>query len=199
MRELLMLVTGLLWIAACVQQPANPPAARPAAGKPAAPLPHEDFHTYCTHAACQHDVDIDLVQANGGRYHRHFDLLPPSVQPHLVTVHPGQTVKAAASFEDGKFIGWSEAAAAKPGDVLLTFKLQQGIAGMMLSVHNDSDRPVKLTLLKVDLQAADDEPEHTSSCPVMARGGDFETWPEPVFEIDVRSAGLVPAVAGICN
>lgn len=198
MRNLVMVIAGVLSLAACARQPANPSATSPAAAA-AVPPPQEDFRSFCSHAACQHDVDIDLTQADGRLYHRHFDLLPPSVQPQLVTVYPGQTVKVAATFKDGKFAGWAEATAAKLGDVVLSFDLRQGSAGMMLSVHNDSETRVKLSVAKVDLQAASDEPKHTSSCPVMPGGGDFETWPEPVFQIDVQSADISPAMAGACD
>lgn len=194
-----MIVAGLLWIVACAQQPvaAPTPAAQPAAEVPAAAPAHEDFQTYCTHAACQHDVDIDLTQADGNKYHRHFSLMPPTVQPQLITVYPGQTVKAAAAFKDGQFTGWTTVPAAQAGDVVLTFKLEQGAAGMMLSVHNDSGKQVKLALYKVDLQHPDDDPAYTSSCPVLAGGDGFETWPESIFEIDVRSADI--SAASACN
>src|SRR5690242_3319132 len=115
MRKPALVVTALLWIAACAQQPATPPAVAPAVMQPAAPSPPEDFRTFCIHAACQHDVDIDLIQPGLVQYHRHFDLLPPSVQPQVVTVYAGQKVKAAATFKDGKFAGWTEAPAAKAG------------------------------------------------------------------------------------
>lgn len=195
MRKLTMVAAGLLCIAACARQPAQPPTAAPATVPPS----HEDFRTFCSHADCQRDVDIDLATSDGKLYHRHFALLPPSVQPDLVTIYPGQKVQAAAVFRDGKFGGWVEAGAAKPGDVLLAFELQQGPAGMVLSIHNGSQKTVKLALAKVDLRASGDDPQHTSSCPVLAGGADSETWPEPIFEIDVQSADLSPAAAGTCD
>ncbi|HEY3644996.1 MAG TPA: hypothetical protein VGM16_06620 [Gammaproteobacteria bacterium] len=197
MRKLAMVIAGLSWMAGCAQQPAKSTAAQAVAAAPAPPP--EDFRTFCTHAACQHDVDVDLVQADGGKYHRHFDLLPPSVQPQLITIYPGQKVQAAATFKDGKFAGWIDASAAKADDVILSFDLEQGSIGMTLSIHNDGQKLVKLDLSKLDLQAASDEPQHTSSCPVFAGKGDFELWSEPVFEIDVVSADISPAAAGICN
>lgn len=194
-----MMIAGLLGIAACAQQPATAPipAAPPAATAPAAA--HEDFQTYCSHADCQHDVDIDLIQADGSKYHRHFSLMPPTVQPQLVTIYPGQTVKAAASFKDGKFAGWTTVKEAKPDDVVLAFKLEQVEPGMMLSVVNDSGKQVKLALYKVDLQHPEDDPAYTSSCPVLAGSGGFEHWPEPIFEIDVRSADISLTSTGYCN
>ena len=198
MRKLTMVVMGLLWLQGCAQHPVEP-AATPAATTTVAPSPHEDFRTFCTHAACQHDVDIDLIQAGLAGYHHHFELLPPAVQPEVVTVYAGQKVKAAATFKDGRFAGWVEPAAATADDVILTFDLQQGSSGMMLDMHNDSQKMVKLSLYKVDLRAIGGEPQYTSSCPVMAGAGDFETWPEPVFEIDVRSAEISASAAGACN
>lgn len=193
MRNPAMILAALLWIAGCARQPTH------ASATPVAPPAQEDFRTFCTHAACQRDVDIDLIQAGLGEYHHHFELLPPSVQPEVVTVYAGQKVKAAATFKDGKFAGWVAPAAATADDVMLSFDLQQASSGMMLDVHNDSQRMVKLSLFKVDLRAVGGEPQYTSSCPVMAGTGDFETWPEAVFEIDVRSADLSPSAAGACN
>src|SRR5579871_6156010 len=115
----------MVLLAACAHAPPMPgaPTDKPASSGSMPPVKAGEFEAFCAspNANCQHDIDIDLVDSDGSKFHKHFDLMPPSVQPGFVTIYPGQTIKAAASFQDGKFSGWIEASTAKPDDIVLTF------------------------------------------------------------------------------
>ncbi len=153
----------------------------------------ENLETYCETSVelCRKNLRIVLRRKEGEAYDETFALLPPAVQPGMLSVHPGETVRAVPQFENGEFAGWRTPKADEPADTqILTISLEQNdkSEGMMASVGTNTGPALKLRmgLVRID---GDDAPESTSSCPLAEGGGHtFEMWPYPVFVLLVADA-----------
>lgn len=170
-----------------------------AATRPAAASEHaknadeENLETYCETSVepCRKNVRIVLRRKEGEAYDETFALLPPAVQPGMLSIHPGETVRAVPEFENGEFAGWRTPKADEPADTqILTISLEQSEnnPGMMASVGTNTGPALKLRmgLVRID---GDDSAESTSSCPLEEGGGHtFEMWPYPVFVLLVADA-----------
>jgi hypothetical protein len=136
-----------------------------------------------------------LRREKGATYDRTFELLPPAVQTGILSVHPGETVRAVPLFEKGEFAGWREPKPDEPADTqILTIALSQSDkgAGMSAQVSTNSGPALKLRMGLIRLDG-NDEPESTSSCPLMAGGfSSFEMWPYPIFVLLVATPSTPP-------
>lgn len=169
-------------------------AMRPAAaGEPAKNADEENLDTYCETSVepCRKHLRIVLRRKEGEAYDETFALLPPAVQPGMLSIHPGETVRAVAEFENGEFAGWRTPKADEPADTqILTISLEQieNDAGMRANVGTNTGPALKLRmgLVRID---GDDSAESTSSCPLAEGGGHtFEMWPYPIFVLLVADA-----------
>lgn len=159
---------------------------------------------YCKTSAspCREHLRIQLRRDKGESYDRTFDLLPPPVQPNMISVHPGETVRAVPIFENDTFTGWRAPRADDPADTqTLTIQLEQapGRADMLAHVGNNTASTLKLRmgLVRID---GDNAPESTSSCPLRPGMTNFESWPYPIFVLIVAEAKRIPeAEAGLCQ
>jgi hypothetical protein len=152
----------------------------------------DEFEAFCQHAACQRNVVVELREPGESVYKKTFDLMPPSVQPMMLTLFPGQSIEAAASFKDGQFTGWRPVAEAGPDDVRMSFRFSQDEKAphpMLLMIVNKGSKNIKLDLGQMRPQ--DEDPMRTSSCPVLAGKGDVEFWPYPIVELLVGTPKLV--------
>lgn len=171
-----------------------------AAAEPQTDAPTEDqagiaaeLRAYCktSPVPCRENLQVVLRRDKGENYERTFQLLPPSVQPDMVSVHPGETVRAVPLFENGRFAGWRAPRADEPAETqILTIALEQmdDDVGMMASVSTNTGPALKLRMGLIRLDGGD-EPESTSSCPLQAGGSrGFEMWPYPIFVLLVADA-----------
>ena len=171
------------------------PSGEAAADDQAAQL--EALRTYCrtSPAPCREHLRITLRRDNGKPYDRTFDLLPPAVQPDMVSVHPGETVRAVPLFKDGKFSGWRMPRPDEPaGTQIVTIHLAQAEkgVGMTAKVSTNSGEGLKLRMGLVRLDGTD-QPEATSSCGLRSGGfTSFESWPYPIFVLLVADAKHLP-------
>lgn len=153
----------------------------------------ENLETYCETSAepCRKNLRIVLRRKEGEAYDETFALLPPAVQPGMLSIHPGETVRAVPEFENGEFAGWRTPKADEPVETqILTISLEQSdkSEGMMASVGTNTGPALKLRmgLVRID---GDDKAESTSSCPLAEGGGHtFEMWPYPMFVLLVAEA-----------
>jgi hypothetical protein len=194
------LAAALLAIGACFA--AAPAAAQTATGAEPASPPAADasrsdasgngeLRRYCETANCRRNLRVVLRRDKGKTYDQTFELLPPAVQTGMISVHPGETVRAVPLFENGTFAGWREAKPDEPADTqILTIALSQSdkSAGMSAQVSTNTGPALKLRMGLIRLDG-NDEPESTSSCPLMAGGfSSFEMWPYPIFVLLVADA-----------
>jgi hypothetical protein len=194
------LAATLLAIGACLAT--APAAAQTATGGESASAPAADaapddasgtdeLRKYCETANCRRNLRVVLRREQGATYDRTFELLPPAVQTGMVSVHPGENVRAVPLFENGEFAGWREPKPDEPADTqILTIALSQSDkgAGMSAQVSTNGGPALKLRMGLIRLDG-NDEPESTSSCPLMAGGfSSFEMWPYPIFVLLVADA-----------
>jgi hypothetical protein len=194
------LAATLLAIGACLAT--APAAAQTATGGESASAPAADaapddasvtdeLRKYCETANCRRNLRVVLRREKGATYDRTFELLPPAVQRGMVSVHPGETVRAVPLFENGEFAGWREPKPDEPADTqILTIALSQSDkgAGMSAQVSTNGGPALKLRMGLIRLDG-NDEPESASSCPLMAGGfSSFEMWPYPIFVLLVADA-----------
>ncbi|MFZ5637254.1 MAG: hypothetical protein ACOY82_11815 [Pseudomonadota bacterium] len=160
-------------------------------------------HCKTSASPCRENLQVVLRRDGGETYDRTFALLPPAVQPHMISVHPGEIVRAVPLFENERFAGWRAPRADEPADTqILTIDLDQmdDKAGMMASVSTNTGPALKLRMGLVRLDGSD-EPESTSSCPLRAGGWkNFEMWPYPIFVLLVADAARpTPEDEGVCR
>ena len=151
----------------------------------------DTLREHCKTAPCRRDIRIRLRREKGDVYDETFELLPPAVQPGLLSIHPGETVSAVPIFENGEFTGWRLPGPDEPaGTQILTIKLSQSDdrPNMMARVSTNTGPALKLRMGLIRLDG-NEEPESTSSCP-LAEGGfsSFEMWPYPIFVLLVADA-----------
>jgi hypothetical protein len=167
------------------------------------PAGDSELREFCKTAPspCRENLRVMLRRDKGEPYDMTFDLLPPPVQAGMVTVHPGETVRAVPLFENGEFSGWRAAKPDEPADVqILTIALEQmeGDTGMQARVTTNTGPALKLRMGLMRLDS--DEPESTSSCPLNAGGSStFEMWPYPVFMLLVADAKRVGDDDMVCR
>jgi hypothetical protein len=65
---------------------------------------------------------------------------------------------------------------------------------MLLKVTNPFSQSLKFNMGMMPLDS--DKLLKTSSCPVMAGGSSFESWPEPVFQVVLGNARFIDADKG---
>jgi hypothetical protein len=166
------------------------------------PASTDELREYCKTAPspCREHLQVKLRRDSGPLYDKTFDLLPPPVQQGMVTVHPGETVRAVPLFENDAFSGWRAVKPDEPADTqILSIELDQmeGKTGMMARVTTNTGPPLKLRMGLMRLDS--EEPESTSSCPLAAGGGVYEMWPYPIFMLLIADAERVSDDDMVCR
>jgi hypothetical protein len=148
------------------------------------------FTKYCETHACRRNVDVSVRKAGGGSARIRNAIMPPAIQSKFINVLPGERIEAVVEIKDGQFIGWR---APKPGDgdkvhrITVEFQQNKDDAGMLATIRHSGPTRIKLDLGIVRVDGSQ-QPEHTSSCPLMAEGSDQESWPYPMFQLFVGDA-----------
>lgn len=154
-------------------------------------------------APCRENLRIVLRRDGGDTYDETHALLPPQVQQGMLSVHPGETVRAVPMFENGTFAGWRAPVDNEPADTqILSIELRQidDSAGMSAVVSTNTGPALKLRMGLIRLDG-NEQPESTSSCPLRAGGWtNFEMWPYPIFVLLVADATRpTQEDAGVCR
>ncbi|MCW8880298.1 MAG: hypothetical protein OQK04_15820 [Kangiellaceae bacterium] len=135
----------------------------------------------CEKVMCQYNVRVKLKTKDGTTFEQTFDMMPV-VQEEGVMVVAGQTVYFEADVENSYLINLKLVSAVTNPDKTVTAKFEQmDDGGMMLSLRNPFDKHLRI---KMGIMPLDKEELYaTSSCPVIAKGGSFEMWPYPIFQV----------------
>lgn len=102
----------------------------------------------------------------------------------LISVNPEEEVNVAVQIDNGKVVSVSEA----QGEGNVTFSLSKMPTGMMLSASNKLDYIVKYDIYMIDYNG---KKHYTSSCPVMAGSGAFESWPYNIPKLSIENFRVV--------
>lgn len=154
----------------------------------------------CRETVCQHNVHVLLKQKDGAMFDRTFDVMPGAVQPHWLAILAGQTLYIEADKANGRLTDFRVVEAVTHPEKTLIVTLHQSDDGsMLLKVTNPFSQSLKFNMGMMPLDS--DKLLKTSSCPVMAGGSSFESWPEPVFQVVLGNARFIDADKGqvACN
>lgn len=145
----------------------------------------------CAHTKCQHNLRINLKDKDGGTFDRTFQVFPAAVQPLGIVVAAGQTVHIEADVVDGRLTNLVHVDAIANPHKTITAKFEQ-IDGkaMMLTVSNPFKQALKFNMGIMPLDQT--RLVKTSSCPIVAGGKAFETWPYPIFQVALGKGRLLP-------
>lgn len=146
---------------------------------------NSDFSTYCEQTPCRKNIEIKMKQRNGEIFDRSFDLLPPVVQQSLLSVYAGETIYLEAEETEKAPINFVHVDSIIKPERTIVFTLEQdpklqGGVGTVLKVKNPFSRAFRYHLGVMPLEL--EEVLKTSSCPVVAGGYGYESWPYPVFQ-----------------
>lgn len=136
----------------------------------------------CRNTLCQHDVRVVLKGRDGAVFDRTFDVLPGVVQPRWLTIVAGQSLHIEADRLDDSLTNFRVVDAVAHPEKTLDLTLAQSDDGnMLLTLHNPFGQALKFDMGMMPLTS--ERVLKTSSCPVIAGGTGFETWPYPIFQI----------------
>lgn len=136
----------------------------------------------CEQTACRRNVRIRLQQEDGSYFDRTFEIFPGVVQPMGITVVAGETVYLEADVAGDTLANIRAVDDIRnPNKTIVAHFEQADHGGMMLSLRNPFDRPLKFRMAIMPLDRED--LYKTSSCPVIAGGGSYEMWPYPIFQV----------------
>ncbi len=130
---------------------------------------------------------VTLKKRDGSTYSHTFEPPMPVIHKRSITIFSGQTLNVeAVPGPDGRLGRFKLVRKVIHPAATLVLHLEQSSRGMLLMVHNPFDRPLRYEAGIRRLEDAGFTP--TDVCPVMAKLGGIEMWPEPLFQ--VRLAGL---------
>lgn len=101
-------------------------------------------------------------------------------QDGIITIEPKDKVYAEVTVTNGRIAEVTQIESILSPEKTITFEFSETKHGTMLSVQNPFDQPIKYSINMVDYSG---NFHKTSSCPVMAGGGAFESWPHPIPQI----------------
>jgi hypothetical protein len=144
----------------------------------------------CAQTKCQYNLRVTLKQEDAKTYDRTFKVFPAVVQPFGVVVIAGQTIHFEADVVGGKLVNMVAVDTLSHPEKTITAKLEQSDdGGMLLVVNNPFANALKFSMGMMPLDQ--DKLLKTSSCPVVAGGKIFETWPFPIFQIVLGNGRLL--------
>lgn len=189
--RLLITLLGLL-LAACAGAPPKPAAAStpPQAATSAQPEPKtiEEACKTPEYQCIYTPVTVSLVQKDGSGYQHTFPPPMPVIHGGVVYVLAGQTVYIEADVDKDKLTNLHFVSSNTHPEKTLVLHLSQSTdAGMdntmMFDIHSPFAKPLKYHAGLMPLDSTDGSMYKTSTCPVIAKGGAFEMWPYPVFQL----------------
>ncbi len=143
----------------------------------------------CKLVTCQYNVRIQLKKEDGSKYDQTFEAMPV-IQENGVMVYGGHTLYFEADIEGDLLVDfkWVQSIV-NPNKTVSATLQQMDDGGMMLALKNPFDKPLKFSMGIMPLDR--EELYSTSSCPVMAKGGSYEMWPYPIFQVWLASPRLL--------
>ena len=144
---------------------------------------------YCDANPCRKDVQVRFL-TDQGIFDEQLDHYLPVVQGDRISLLPGETIYIEAEVQGGDFVNFNQVGENTNPDHTIVFDFQQreGKVDMQLKVDNPFAERMKFHLDMIDF---DRNAHPTSSCPVVAGGSVFETWPHPIPELIVSGVRVL--------
>lgn len=179
-------IAGALALAGCAATPAAPPAER-------APSDAELRAMFCPDGGCREGHMVRLRREDGSLYEQGPQLTYPPVQASgMVSIFPGEEFAFTGRIVDGELVERRLVTAADGEGPRIAVRFWQEKDGqMMLWIKSTFDTPIKYSLGMIRL--SEEQPEHTSSCPLRPGLPVYEIWPYPIYQLMLLSAKAVPA------
>jgi len=141
---------------------------------------------YCKFNPCRKNLKMTLKQKDGSLFERTFTILPPVVQPTLISIFAGETLYIEATEGEEGPTDFVQVKTIRNPERTLVFKFEQQKdvgdgKSMLLTVKNPFSKTLryKLGMMPLDMEKL----VKTSSCPVAGGQSVFESWPYPIFQI----------------
>ena len=136
----------------------------------------------CKATICQKNLHVTMTESDGSTYDHVFDVFPGIIQEAGILVVAGQTVNIEADVNGENLVNLHAVdVITNPSKTIVAHLEQVKGVGMMLSVRNPFKSAIKFNMGIMPL--ASDDLKATSSCPVIAGGGSFETWGFPILQV----------------
>jgi hypothetical protein len=150
-------------------------------------MSHEDgdevlMEEYCQFHECRGPTSVRL-RTEHGDFDETFPFFWPVIQEgNLISILPGEELLIEIEYSDQQIQALRHVESVRnPGQTLvLDFRQSEGSVGMVLSITNPLDAALKFSLQAMDFEGMMHE---TISCPVMAGGSLFETWPHAIPQL----------------
>lgn len=181
---------GMMFVVAAVGQEA---ASSPAGDQ----QPVADM---CRDTVCQYNVRVQLKRKDGAVFDRTFEVMPGVVQPSYLAILAGQSLHIEADRVGDRLTNFRVVESVVHPEKTLAVTFQQSDdGGMLLKLSNPFDQALKFNMGMMSLDS--DRLVKTSSCPVIAGGSSFESWPQPLFQVVLANAHFVDLSKGnvACN
>ncbi|GAB3103506.1 hypothetical protein G8770_19700 [Aestuariicella hydrocarbonica] len=123
---------------------------------------------------------ISLFGCNAG------NIKPKTPGVGSVKVIPDEKVYLTVDIQSGNVLSVSRGESS--GNI--TFELSKMSSGMMLSASNTLDQIVKYDIYMIDYNG---NKHYTSSCPMMAGAGVFESWPHNIPQLSIENFRVLAA------
>lgn len=149
------------------------------------PSPDEAKQT-CPPDGCTEPYSFDLIGDDGKTLSFSFKSRPPIVQGNFISIFPGETTHVLADVSGAELTNFRTTKQVEHPSRTLTFQFSQeefekGERLMLLTITNPFDRAIKFRAGM--MLPSSDRLMKTSVCPLMPNGKNFESWPEPIFQI----------------
>ncbi|SHF93286.1 hypothetical protein SAMN04487965_2992 [Microbulbifer donghaiensis] len=107
-----------------------------------------------------------------------------SLHGGIITIKGQSKVYAEVTINEGKIVDVTQVESVLNPEKTVAFEFSETENGTMLSVKNPFELPIKYHINMVDYSG---NFHKTSSCPVMAGGGAFESWPHPIPQLVISN------------
>lgn len=149
----------------------------------------------CASESCRRNVSIRMDLGNGQAHEERLDLYRPPIGEDSLSILIGEEVRAVPEFARRNFERWREPRRREMDHTpVLTFGLQQRNDGTMAAALSNSGQAA----VKIDLYLrtpGSTQYHYQPTCPIPAGQTLFEYWNDPVMELQVRSATVLPRSA----
>lgn len=144
----------------------------------------------CKHTICQHNLRVTLKKKDGSTFDKTYDIFPGTVQPFGLAIVAGQTLYIEADAANDRLVNFRVVeAVTHPEKTLIATLRQTDDGNMLLKITNPFKQALKFDMGMMPLDQ--ERLLKTSSCPVIAGGFSFESWPDPLFQVVLANARFV--------
>jgi hypothetical protein len=144
---------------------------------------------YCAANPCRRNVKFQL-RTNHDPINETVPMYWPAVLNDEISILPGEKLYIEATLDKQKLTSLKQVeAVSNPSKTLvIEFTQMDKSVGMMLVVNNPFQKLLKFHINMMDFSH---KPHQTSSCPAVARGSAFESWPHPIPELSISDFHLL--------